>query len=147
MKIGPALTPSAREICFAIRRAVFIEEQGIAEAEEWDDLDTVATHFLCWHSDGPAATARLMVRDDVVKIGRVAVLIDRRGAGLGLKLMRAMLRVGKEKGCRAAELDSQIYAMPFYERIGFVAEGPEFDDAGIPHRKMVRSLAPIPSLV
>ncbi len=147
MKIGPALTPSARETCFAIRRAVFIEEQGIAEADEWDDLDASATHFLCWDNDGPAATARLIAKGDVAKIGRVAVLAEHRGKGLGLKLMRAMLRTSKDQGFKAAQVDSQVYAVPFYERIGFVVEGPEFDDAGIPHRKMTRSLVAASSLV
>lgn len=145
MKIGPALTPAAREKCFAIRRAVFIEEQGIAEDEEWDALDATATHFLAWGDDGPAGTARISPADGSAKIGRVAVIAHHRGTGLGLKIMRCVLRYAREKGHRGAVLDAQTYAIPFYEKLGFVAEGPEFDDAGIPHRRMVLAFQPAKS--
>ena len=141
MKIGPALTPAAREMCFAIRRAVFIEEQGIPEAEEWDALDATATHVLARAESGPAATARLIVTGRTAKIGRVAVMPEHRGTGLGLALMRVLLRSAKEKGCTAAVLDAQTYAVPFYERCGFTAEGAEFDDgSGILHRHMTLDL-------
>ncbi|MBF9034934.1 GNAT family N-acetyltransferase [Rhodobacterales bacterium HKCCE2091] len=141
MKIGPALSATSRERCFAIRRAVFIEEQAIPEAEEWDELDAVATHFLAWDDAGPAGTARLVARDGTAKIGRVAVMPGHRGTGLGLKLMRTVLRHAKEQGLTAAALDAQTYAVPFYEKLGFRPEGEEFDDgSGILHRRMCRNL-------
>ncbi|MBF9029500.1 GNAT family N-acetyltransferase [Rhodobacterales bacterium HKCCE3408] len=137
MKIGPALTDTARQHCFDIRRAVFIEEQAIPEAEEWDDYDAIATHVLARAEDGPAGTARVIVEGSTAKVGRVAVLPGHRGTGLGLALMRVALRLAREKGATEVLLDAQTYAVPFYERIGFTAEGPEFDDgSGILHRRM-----------
>ena len=73
------------------------------------------------------------------KIGRVAVLADQRGTGLGRKLIEACLaELSNDPEVSAAKLGSQIHALGFYEKLGFVAEGPEFDDAGIPHRMMSR---------
>jgi len=137
MKIGPALTKTALQECFAIRRTVFIEEQGIPEAEEWDDIDDKATHFLAWGDSGPIATARLYRDGGSARIGRVAVMGDQRGTGLGRKIMHYVLRHAKDNGFDGAVLDAQTYALPFYEGLGFIAEGPEFDDgSGILHRRM-----------
>ena len=70
--------------CHALRRTVFIEEQNVPEAEEMDDLDGDAVHLLATDAeDRPVATARLLVKDDIGKIGRVCVLADQRGTGMG----------------------------------------------------------------
>jgi len=141
MKIALADTQAARSACFAIRRAVFIEEQAIPEAEEWDDHDDTCRHYLAETDAGPAGTARLIAKGDSAKIGRVAVLKQARGTGLGARIMRAVLDDARATGFRQAELEAQLYAIPFYERLGFVAEGPEFDDgSGILHRRMRLSL-------
>jgi len=146
MKIGPALTQNALQECFSIRRAVFIDEQGIPEAEEWDNIDDDATHFLAWGDTGPCATARLYRDGKAARIGRVAVIIDHRGTGLGRKIMHFVLRHAKENEFEAAVLDAQTYALPFYEGLGFVADGPEFDDgSGILHRRMTLSFHPTKS--
>jgi predicted GNAT family N-acyltransferase len=137
MRIAIAKTEAERQACFDIRRAVFIEEQEIPEAEEWDEHDAGATHFLGVVGGIPAATARLITKDDTAKIGRVAVTREARGTGLGLALMRHVVDHARAKGFAEAALDSQTYAIPFYARLGFVAEGPEFDDgSGILHRHM-----------
>jgi predicted GNAT family N-acyltransferase len=137
MRIVVARTPGTRRACFDIRRAVFIEEQSIPEAEEWDDADATATHFLAAGDDGPAATARLIADGATAKIGRVAVMRAHRGTGLGLRLMAHVLDHARAQGFAVAALDSQTYAIPFYARLGFAAEGPEFDDgSGILHRRM-----------
>lgn len=147
MKIGPADTPAARAVCFDIRRTVFIEEQGIPEAEEWDDHDATATHFLAQGPDGPAATARLIAQGSTAKIGRVAVVPAYRGTGLGLAVMTAVLDCAQARGFAEATLESQVYAIAFYARLGFVAEGPDYDDgSGIMHRLMRRAFAPQSSL-
>ena len=77
--------------CNAIRRVVFIDEQAVPEELEMDDLDGEAIHLLATVDGRPAGTARLLLRDEVGKIGRVAVLADRRGTGLGAALIRAAL--------------------------------------------------------
>ena len=128
--------------CHALRRTVFIEEQSVPEADEMDDLDDGAIHLLARDDAGrPVATARLLIKGDIGKIGRVCVLADQRGTGTGAALMRAAVDALIARGVREAHLGSQVHAMGFYEKLGFVAEGPVYDDAGIPHRDMVRVIA------
>ena len=127
-------------LCHALRRAVFIEEQGVSEAEEMDDLDPQAIHFLGWIDGRPVATARIFVEGETGKIGRVCVLAEARGTGAGLAIMRATIAALRERGAKTAKLSSQTHAMPFYEKLGFVAYGSEYPDSGIPHRDMVLEL-------
>jgi len=141
MKIARTETEAARAACFAIRRAVFIEEQKIPEAEEWDAHDDTCLHYLAEDDTGPTGTARLIAKGDSAKIGRVAVMQAARGSGLGAQIMRHVLNDAREQGFARAELEAQTYAIPFYERLGFAAEGPEFDDgSGILHRHMTLGL-------
>ncbi|MFC0199810.1 GNAT family N-acetyltransferase [Paracoccus rhizosphaerae] len=127
--------------CHALRRTVFIEEQNVPEAEEMDDLDGQAIHLLACDGDRPVGTARVLIRGDVGKIGRVCVLPDQRGTGLGAALIRAALDLLRRQSVTQARLGSQTHALGFYEKLGFVAEGPVYDDAGIPHRDMSLNLA------
>ena len=126
--------------CHALRRTVFIEEQGIAEAEEWDDLDGQAVHLLAREGDTPLGTARLFVEGTEGRIGRVCVAKPARGTGLGAALIREGVARLAAVGCTRILLGAQCYAIPFYEKLGFTAVGPEYDDAGIPHREMERRL-------
>lgn len=127
--------------CRALRRTVFIEEQGVSEADEVDDKDDEAIHLLARIDGKPVGSARLLVMGDVGKIGRVCVLAETRGTGLGAALMRAAVeRFRKVPGVKKVKLGAQTHALGFYERLGFVAHGPEFDDAGIAHREMILDL-------
>lgn len=127
-----AESEAERQACFDIRRAVFIEEQQIPEAEEWDADDATCVHYL---TDG--GTARMIARGNTAKIGRVAVMPSHRGTGLGLRIMEAVMEDARSRGFAQAELESQVYAIPFYARLGFEVEGPEYDDgSGILHRLM-----------
>lgn len=127
--------------CHALRRTVFIEEQGVSEAEELDDQDGGAIHLLARLDGRPVGSARLIVKGGTGKIGRVCVLKEQRGMGLGAALIRAALDVLRARpGVERARLGSQVHAIAFYEKLGFVAEGPVYDDAGIPHRDMSRAL-------
>ena len=127
--------------CQALRRTVFIEEQNVPEADEVDGRDAGAVHLLATVDGRPVGTARLLVSGDSGKIGRVCVLAEMRGKGIGALLIEAAVRefaanpaIGKVK------LSAQINALPFYERLGFTAEGDEYLDAGIVHRDMFRTL-------
>ena len=127
--------------CQALRRVVFIEEQGVSEADEVDGLDGRAIHLLAWDGDCPVGTARLLVKGATGKIGRVCVLPEVRGSGLGAALIVAALEeLARIPGVTEAYLGSQAHATGFYEKLGFVVEGEEFLDAGIPHRHMRRAL-------
>ncbi|RJE84892.1 GNAT family N-acetyltransferase [Paracoccus onubensis] len=129
------------DICRTLRRMVFINEQGIAEADEWDDLDIQAVHLLAWQGSRPVGTARILLSGDIGKIGRVCVLQDARGTGLGVGLIRvAVDKLRDCPGITQAKLSSQVHAIGFYEKLGFTVIGQEYDDAGIPHRDMILEL-------
>ena len=133
-------SPEEFDQCFRIRTTVFVEEQEVPLELEMDEYDAVATHFLLRDGETPLATARLVDKYGLAKIGRVAVLKEARGRGLGLLLMQAVIDEAKHRGFTESVLDAQTYAVPFYARLGYVAEGEEFDDAGIPHFLMRRNL-------
>lgn len=120
-----------------IRRRVFIDEQGVPEALEWDDADADAQHWLATLDGAPVGTARLLRNGH---IGRMAVLRHGRGRGIGRALLAAAVEQASAAGLREVYLHAQTHALAFYERSGFVAEGPEFQDAGITHRTMRRVL-------
>jgi ElaA protein len=127
--------------CVALRRAVFIDEQGISEAEEMDDLDASAIHILAMVDGKPAGTARLLIQDDIGKIGRICVLAEHRGTGLGARIVEAAMdHLRTLPNVTRAKLGSQDHAIGFYEKLGFKGYGPFYDDAGIPHRDMIRDL-------
>ncbi|PRY78214.1 ElaA protein [Yoonia maritima] len=126
--------------CIALRRAVFMDEQGISEAEEMDDLDDSAIHLLATVDGRAVGTARLLIVGDTGKIGRICVLKAQRGTGLGAKLVLAAIdHLRTIPSINRAKLSAQDHAIGFYEKLGFVAEGPFYDDAGIPHKDMVRA--------
>lgn len=122
--------------CHALRRTVFIEEQGVPADLEVDGRDGEAVHLLATDDGTPVGTARFLVVGDAAKIGRVCVLPDRRGEGIGVALIRAAMAEAKAMGLSRATLGAQVSAIGFYDRLGYTAEGEEFMDAGIPHRTM-----------
>lgn len=137
MKIARAQTEAERQACFDVRHAVFEVEQQIIDPPDLDEYDADALHYLASDATGPAGCARIVIKGDTAKIGRVAVLLPHRGTGLGARIMRAVMDDAQARGFRRAELESQTHAIAFYERLGFVATGADYDDgSGIPHRLM-----------
>lgn len=133
--------PEDLAACLAVRRRVFIEEQGVEPSLEVDGLDADCRHWIAEAGGQALATARARIAEGRAKIQRVAVLPEARGTGLGAALMRAILEeLAADPALSEAWLESQTQAIPFYEPLGFVAEGEEFMDAGIPHRRMRRPL-------
>jgi ElaA protein len=139
MTLAVALTDDLSS-CFVLRREVFVEEQAVPEELERDEHDADALHFLAAWEGRPVGTARVLLRGDTGKIGRVCVLRAMRGRGIGAALIRAAVEELRARGFSRARLGSQVHAVPFYEGLGFVAEGPVYDDAGIPHRDMTLGL-------
>ncbi|MBO9541346.1 GNAT family N-acetyltransferase [bacterium] len=132
--------PQVRD-ALRIRETVFVQEQGVPLDLEIDDYDGIAWHVLAREDDQAVATARLISLDaSRVKIGRVATLPAHRGKGIASKLVRLLMEYARREGFAEAVLDSQLDAMPLYEKLGFVAEGQIFMDADIPHRRMTRKL-------
>ncbi len=120
--------------CFAIRLDVFVREQQVALADEQDDLDATARHFLARLDGKPVGTARLLtLTKDLARIGRVAVLASCRGKGVGAALMR---HIEALTHASTIILDAQVQAMRFYTSLGYEAAGEIFLEAGIAHRRM-----------
>lgn len=143
-------TSEEREAVFALRMEVFVEEQKVPVEEELDANDVTATHFLVRKMPVVSepfskivGTARLMDKSEGTgKIGRVAIAQPYRGKGLGALLMRFIEQTAGERRCKRLILEAQCYAIPFYEKLGYVAEGEIFLDANIEHRFMSKTLAP-----
>jgi predicted GNAT family N-acyltransferase len=135
-KIVIASTPQQRNDAFAVRIAVFVEEQGIDRSEELDDFDASATHCVTYVDGTPAAAGRLLLFEGYAKIGRMAVLASYRGAGLGALVLDSLEREGIARGIRHFKLSAQLHARGFYERRGYAAHGDLYDDVGIPHIDM-----------
>ncbi|MFJ8662944.1 GNAT family N-acetyltransferase [Streptomyces sp. NPDC093795] len=140
-----------REACFAVRREVFVEEQGVPQELEYDTYDATAAHVLAVREDGlPLGTGRLLFGADALgrtggdgsvgSLGRLAVAKAARGLGVGAALVRAVEDAARERGLTAVDLHAQTHALGFYERLGYEAYGPEFPDAGMPHRAMRKAL-------
>jgi len=134
-----------REEAKAIRFTVFVDEQGVPADLEMDEIDATATHVLARDGDGrPVGTGRMFAdaKDpSCAHIGRMAVLWEARGAGIGGGILRKFISEARRLGYRRAVLSSQVHAIPFYERHGFRPFGPEYPDAGIPHRDMELELS------
>jgi predicted GNAT family N-acyltransferase len=126
----------------AIRSAVFVGEQKIPAEMEWDDADETAVHALAFNGLGRAlATGRMLEHvPGVAKIGRMAVIASARHCGVGRAVLDALLGAARSRGDREAVLHAQTAAAPFYERAGFTRRGPVFDEAGIAHVEMLRTL-------
>ncbi|MFH9980216.1 GNAT family N-acetyltransferase [Streptomyces sp. NPDC017179] len=150
-EVRVAVDPADREACFAVRKEVFVVEQGVPQDIEYDAYDAVAVHVLAVREDGePLGTGRLLHGAEAASktggdpalgsLGRLAVTARARGLGVGAALVRAIEDAARARGLTAVDLHAQSHALGFYERLGYAAYGPEFPDAGIPHRAMRRAL-------
>ena len=120
-----------------IRTLVFIEEQHVPVELEWDEYDDTCIHVLAINNNVALATGRLL---ETGQIGRMAVLKPYRKQGVGSKMLEQLLSTAESKNMNSVFLYSQIDAIGFYKRFGFEEEGAIFDDAGIPHKKMVKQI-------
>lgn len=126
-------TADRSSIC-GVRERVFIHEQAVPEEEEWDEHDAESLHVLALSPDGEAiGTGRLT---PLGSIGRMAVDAAWRGRGVGHALLDRLLTVARELGYERVWLNAQTHALDFYAAHGFRAEGQEFMEAGIPHKRM-----------
>ena len=124
----------------ALRVAVFCEEQGVPEELERDAHDATALHLVVDEGGVVAGTCRLVGDGEVMRLGRMAVARERRGAGLGALLLAGAHEAARAAGAREVELHAQVDVRGFYERAGYVAEGEVFEEAGIAHVTMRRPL-------
>ncbi|MEU9153051.1 GNAT family N-acetyltransferase [Streptomyces sp. NPDC048417] len=150
-EVRVAEAPADLEACFAVRKQVFVVEQGVPEDVEYDEYDTTALHVLAIREDGvPLGTGRLLYGETAAEktdgdlslgsLGRLAVSEEARGLGIGIALVRAIEDAARARGLTAVDLHAQAHALGFYERLGYEPYGPQYEEAGIPHRGMRRAL-------
>ena len=125
-----------------LRKEVFVQEQGIDPALEWDEEDAHCVHAVLRNSLGVAvATGRLLPsHQGVAKIGRMAVLRRLRETGLGRQVLLALVAQARQRGDAQVLLHAQQSAQGFYDRLGFMPQGEPFEEAGIGHMAMVLNL-------
>jgi len=129
----------ARAEARRIRALVFVREQGVPLDLEWDGQDPGCEHALAYAADGSAvATGRLLPDGH---IGRMAVLKQWRGQGVGALVLQALVEQARHRGHASVRLNAQTYAAGFYRRFGFEVSGAGFIEAGIPHVPMQRNFS------
>ena len=134
--VSKATTKEELEQVFAIRKTVFVEEQNCPPELEWEHEEE-SVHFLALMDNQPCGACRWRKTDHGYKLERFAVLKEFRGKRIGQALVAAVLS-DLPKDAHYVYLNAQLTAMPLYARFGFVAEGPQFEEAGIQHFKMVK---------
>ncbi len=146
--LGLGETPEQKEAyldALNIRKAVFIDGQGVPAELEMDGQDETAIHLVLYdvnddtHEKKAVANGRLIFRDDMLFLTRIAVLPEERGKGYGGFVVRLMIRQAFDGGWEKQYIHSQKDVVPFYLKLGFEALGEEFYEAGIPHLNMVHN--------
>ncbi len=121
-----------------VREAVFVREQGVPLDMEWDEFDATSLHVVAFDAAGQAIGTGRLLEDG--HIGRMAVLPEWRGHGVGRALLERLLEDAVAAGQQELILHAQTQAAGFYRRFGFAVVGEEFMEAGIPHLRMQRQL-------
>jgi hypothetical protein len=129
---------AARAFARPIRLRVFVEEQDVPVALEWDEHDAASEHAVAFDATGAAVGTGRLLADG--HIGRMAVLAAARGQGTGGAILEALMSRARARGMTQVVLNAQTHAAPFYARHGFAPCGEAFMEAGIPHVAMRRSL-------
>jgi len=124
------------EKAFAVRKAVFVDEQNCPPELEWENEEE-SIHFLAEMNGEACGACRWRKTEKGYKLERFAVLKEFRGKRIGQALLAAVL-ADLPKDAHYIYLNAQKHALPLYARFGFIAEGEEFEEAGIPHMKMVK---------
>ncbi len=133
-------TPQERDDAFAVRIAVFVDEQGISRADELDELDATAVHCVAYDGATPVGAGRLVLAEGYGKIGRMAVLDSHRGRDIGALVLETLEREGIARGLREFRLSAQLSARGFYDRAGYMPVGDVYDEVGIPHIAMLKTV-------
>ncbi|WP_119167241.1 GNAT family N-acetyltransferase [Algihabitans albus] len=141
MKIDVVEDETEKADCLRLRREVFIDEQGIAEADEMDGLDDRCLHILARCNGEAVGAARITYLEPVAKIQRVCVSRLWRGKGIGADIIKfAVDVISRTEAISIIRLGAQTHALDFYRKLGFHEIGAVYQDAGIPHRDMEISL-------
>ncbi|MDA9555794.1 GNAT family N-acetyltransferase [Pelobium sp.] len=135
IEVRKVTDPKELDKVFKIRTVVFVEEQNCPPELEWEN-EEVSHHFLATIDGEPAGACRWRQTDKGFKLERFAVLKQFRGKGIAQKMVQTIINDLPENA-NYVYLHAQIDAMPLYKKFNFIAEGPQFEEAGIQHFKMV----------
>lgn len=128
-----SLSVEDKTVIRSIRESVFIIEQVIDPDIEFDQYDAKALHVLLYVDNRPVGTGRIL---DDGHIGRIAILSEYRGQGLGSKIIQQLIDVARKRGYQRVYLGAQSQAIDFYTKLGFTLFGEVFFEAGIEHLSM-----------
>jgi predicted GNAT family N-acyltransferase len=140
----PFSDEESRKKAFAVRQEVFVVEQGVDTALEYDDQEEASTHFLALDGEDAVAVARMRHTADGIKLERFAVPLRHRNRGLGSQMLDFVMKDIRNSPL-TVYLHAQLRAVPFYERHGFACEGNVFEEAGILHYRMVFKNTDLPA--
>ena len=131
-----------RQDAYSVRKKVFVEEQGVPLIMELDEYDEDAIHFVVYdEEENPIGAGRMRgLVNAHAKIERICILSEHRGKHLGNLIMNTLEEHGRQKSMKKLLLNAQSYAVPFYEKLGYIVTSPEFMDADMPHRAMEKDL-------
>ena len=135
--VTPVYWTATQQVLRAIRSKVFVEEQGVPPELEMDERDAGCVHAVAFLDGKAVGTGRLLPD---AHIGRMAVLKECRGQGVGGAILRQLMRAARERHDREIVLSAQVHAVPFYREHGFEVFGEVYEEAGIPHWDMRCSL-------
>jgi len=133
---GSALMPAV----YALRHEVFVLEQAVPPELEQDEYDLGATHLVALRGDEVIGTLRIVASGETAKIGRVAVRAAARRSGIGSRLMDRAAAIALDRGFQDIVLHAQLATVEFYRRLGYREQGDVFEEAGIPHLCMRKTL-------
>ncbi len=125
---------------FEIRKAVFVEEQGVPLEDEFDEHEAHAEHILVYYEGQPVGTGRMREVDGIAKLERICLLPSYRKYGLGKLIIESLEQLACKKGLKKAKLHGQTHAEGFYHKLGYETKSPIFMEDGIPHILMVKNL-------
>ncbi|NIK76721.1 putative GNAT family N-acyltransferase [Paenibacillus castaneae] len=140
MDIIQIKTQEQLEDAFQVRKAVFVQEQGVDEEVELDEHDGIADHVIVYDEKKPVGTGRVRNVDGIAKLERICVLASHRKHSLGKAIMNKLEEIAMEKGLNKAKLHGQVQAVPFYEKLGYKTDSDVFFEENIPHVKMIKDL-------
>ncbi|MFJ5760500.1 GNAT family N-acetyltransferase [Neobacillus sp. NPDC093182] len=129
---------------FAIRKEVFVIEQGVPLEDEFDQFDTLngrCEHILVYYNEQPVGTGRIRFIDGVGKLERICILEPFRKFGLGKIIIKALEEIAEERGALQVKLHGQTQAEGFYKKLGFSPSSTIFMEDGIPHILMLKEMS------
>ncbi|MDO7345544.1 GNAT family N-acetyltransferase [Bacillus stercoris] len=144
MSIKRITTEADLHEALKIRRGVFIEEQHVSEADEFDEFDTLqehCQHILVYHENQPVGTGRARIVGHTAKLERICILKPYRKYGLGKIIVSGLEEIMKEKGLTSYKLHGQTQAAGFYQKLGYQTSSQEFMEDGIPHVLMTKEIS------